>query len=286
MAQKAFGGQWSETKLRIIENYLISWLKVMKNQSFSYFYIDAFAGSGLFEPKADDAIAAEDAARGRAIIEGSALRALRLNPCFDRYDFIELNSKKAEALKAQTRKFSDRTVRVHNGDVNDVLPELCGKLATNDRAVVFLDPFGAQVNWNTVEAIAASEKVDLWYLLPVSILNRLISDGNHASAEGWKRRVTACLGTDDWQDEFFKPSEQLDMFNDDPKVREAGVEKVEAFFIKRLRGTFAFVMPRCFRLVTPNGTHLFSLCFAVSNPSPKAIGAATRIANHLIDGES
>ncbi len=32
------------------------------------------------------------------------------------------------------------------------------------RAVVFLDPYGVQVEWRTIEAIAQTKGIDLWLL--------------------------------------------------------------------------------------------------------------------------
>ncbi|GAI54351.1 unnamed protein product, partial [marine sediment metagenome] len=45
----------------------------------------------------------------------------------------------------------------------------------NNRAVLFLDPYGMQVNWETIKAIANTEAIDLWYLFPFGIgVNRLL----------------------------------------------------------------------------------------------------------------
>jgi three-Cys-motif partner protein len=44
------------------------------------------------------------------------------------------------------------------------------KICDNDwrshRAVLFLDPYGMQVEWQTIEAIAKTAAIDLWLLFP------------------------------------------------------------------------------------------------------------------------
>jgi three-Cys-motif partner protein len=46
MSEQEFGGIWTEKKLTIVEDYIASYIKIMKNQFFKLIYIDAFAGSG------------------------------------------------------------------------------------------------------------------------------------------------------------------------------------------------------------------------------------------------
>jgi len=40
------------------------------------------------------------------------------------------------------------------------------------RGVIFLDPYGMEVSWETVEAIARTEALDCWYFFPLSGLYR------------------------------------------------------------------------------------------------------------------
>lgn len=46
-ADPAFGGNWTEQKLGILEAYLDSYTTALKNHGFRLVYIDAFAGSGV-----------------------------------------------------------------------------------------------------------------------------------------------------------------------------------------------------------------------------------------------
>ena len=48
-----FGGKWTEQKLQRLRDYLVAYLQALKNQPFTLYYIDAFAGTGYNTPKAD-----------------------------------------------------------------------------------------------------------------------------------------------------------------------------------------------------------------------------------------
>lgn len=44
------------------------------------------------------------------------------------------------------------------------------------RAVVFLDPFGMQVEWRTIERIGQTKAIDLWILFPLGVaVNRFLT---------------------------------------------------------------------------------------------------------------
>lgn len=45
-SQHRFGGDWTTTKLRILQSYLRAYTTALKKQPFTKVYIDAFAGTG------------------------------------------------------------------------------------------------------------------------------------------------------------------------------------------------------------------------------------------------
>ncbi len=90
----SFGGGWTERKLGMLEEYLKAWVKVMKNQPFERAYIDAFAGTGYREvipALPDTGFFAPELAENepQEFFDGSARKALRIEPPFHRYVFIE-----------------------------------------------------------------------------------------------------------------------------------------------------------------------------------------------------
>ena len=55
-----------------------------------------------------------------------------------------------------------------NVEANAYLKSWCGETDwRRTRAVIFLDPYGMQVEWSLVEQIARTHGVDLWLLFPL-----------------------------------------------------------------------------------------------------------------------
>src|SRR5436190_46144 len=71
-------------------------------------------------------------------------------------------------------------------------------LRSGRRAVVFLDPFGMQVTWTTICAIAETKAIDLWLLFPLGVaVNRMLPKHGQISP-GWRQRLTLMFGEPDW----------------------------------------------------------------------------------------
>lgn len=154
-----FGGHWTDAKLSALAAYLQSYTTALKKQPFRKVYVDAFAGTGYRELKAEpndlvtgfDELAANEPQR---FLDGSARIALQNIPPFDQYIFIEKRAKPTEELKKLMEEFPDKIIDVRRGDANKQIQKLCESTDwRNSRAVVFLDPFGMQVDWITVKAI-------------------------------------------------------------------------------------------------------------------------------------
>ena len=135
-------------------------------------YVDAFAGEGYYEPKA--ASSDEDYSEFRELVKGSAAIALDVDDKpFDELIFIEPDPDRVRSLENMVAEHPDREIKIIQGDANVELPIFCENMRSSDRAVVFLDPFGPEVSWDTVAAIAETTKIDCWILFP---LNRVIRD--------------------------------------------------------------------------------------------------------------
>lgn len=206
----SFGGDWTEQKLRIIENYLRAYTTVMKNQSFRTSYIDAFAGtgyrtsrSGTMAESIDPLLLPELAEREpQRLLEGSVLRALRTRPPFDDFTFIEKDKSKHEALMRIKDDFPQQASRINivRDDANSAIARLCSEHWRSRRAVLFLDPYGMQVDWSTTVAIAETSAIDLWCdLHPQTETEKLVT----ALREGdrrWERgRTGSSAESSSWQ---------------------------------------------------------------------------------------
>ena len=215
-----FGGDWTTAKLDVIARYLASYTTALKGKPstehpFVKGYIDAFAGTGYRNARRDDrtddasqALLLPDLAEAepQALLDGSSRLALKTEPRFDRYIFIERSPERCAQLELLKQEFPDLAgdIQIRRGDANTEIHELCAKDWSSHRAVLFLDPYGMQVDWKTIEAIAGTKAIDLWVLFPLGIgVNRLLTKSGEIP-ESWRRRLSLLLGTEDWYEEFYR----------------------------------------------------------------------------------
>ncbi len=151
--------------------------------------------------------------------------------------------------------------------------------------MVFLDPYGMQVDWSTIEAIAATEAIDLWILFPLGqAVNRLLTR-NDIPSGGQAQRLTRFFGTEDWKRAFYEEaSDQPNMFDllgeETSFSKRTNFDAIGRFFVDRLEHVFAGVSKNSLPLYNARGVPLYLLCFAAANP--KGATPALKIANHLL----
>lgn len=164
---QTFGGSWTEEKLERVRKYLVAYATIMNKQQFRFAYIDAFAGTGYRALKRNDSELAKIfpevfELESQQFLEGSARIALQIRPHFTKYIFIERDINRIvelEKLKSDFRELSSDIMLI-NADANSYLQDLClNRRWTTNRAVLFLDPFGMQVTWETIVAIAKTRAI-------------------------------------------------------------------------------------------------------------------------------
>lgn len=293
-----WGGQWTEEKLQILRDYLEAYLTALKKQRryFKLEYIDAFAGAGYRKEKEpnsdthhnpslfdDDApISSDEAERYR---DGSARIALDLSPGFDTYVFVEQDRNKHAELRDLAASHPDKEVQIYLGKAQDTLVNIAAGDWRNRRGVVFLDPYGMQVEWDLLTALAATEALDVWLLVPIGIgVNRMLPKRLAAMPAGWPEKHDRFFGTTEWRRAFYEQRVQPSLFGgaDSAYERAAHMDDVARFYIERLRLVFPHVSSNHRVLTNSNGQPLYILCFAASNPNGGAGGLALRIAGHLL----
>jgi three-Cys-motif partner protein len=294
----SFGGDWTSTKLDVIAKYLAAYTTALKDKptperAFRKAYIDGFAGTGYRtarrereeEPTANGPLPFPDLAEAapQQLLDGSARLALKVEPRFDRYIFIERDAKRCGELEGLKTEFPElaQGIRVEQGEANTEIQKICNKDWSAHRAVLFLDPYGMQVEWQTIEAIATTKAIDLWLLFPLGIgVSRLLTRSGEIP-KGWRTRLDKLLGTTDWYDEFYKKVQQpTDLFgNTEERIVKATNETIARYFNDRLKTIFPGVAdPGVLRNSSNNPLYL--LCFAAGNA--KGAPIAMKIANHLL----
>jgi three-Cys-motif partner protein len=286
-----FGGEWTTRKLEVLAKYLRGYTTALKNTPFHKLYIDAFAGTGYRDARRYNE---EDSPQNtlfpdmaepepQSFLDGSVRLALQTEPRFDQYIFIERSSARCAHLESLKSEFSGlaKKMDIHQGDANTKIQDLCAKDWQSTRAVLFLDPYGMQVEWRTIEAIAQTKAIDLWLLFPLGIgVNRLLTKTGDIP-KAWRHRLNLLLGTENWYDEFYTVETTPTLFGDDrERIVKATMDTIGRYFNNRLKGRFAGVAEEPGVLRNSANNPLYLLCFAVGNERGKDI--ALRIAQHLL----
>lgn len=292
MGPQQFGGPWTEQKLEALERYLKAYLLIFtrnpKAAKFTRHYVDAFAGSGLRQvgDVARTSLDFGDAGEALAYMDGSVRKVLSLDQEFHNYWFIEKDPAQAASLQEMVDlEYRDRASRCHikNTDANEFLLGWSDEFGAMDRAVVFLDPYGMNVRWQTIERLAATKKIDLWMLFPSSSVVRMLPRQGPPD-DAWSRRLTELFGDESWKEEFYRQETVTDLFGEHPATQRVVNEKTVAdYLLRRMRALFAGVVEQPLVLRNSRRSPLFMLVFAAGNPAgaPTAIRIAGDIIRNL-----
>jgi three-Cys-motif partner protein len=285
-----FGGNWTEDKLERVRKYLAAYVHVLKDKRFRFAYIDAFAGTGYrteTKSKNDRALLFPELAdeESQGFLEGSARIALQVEPRFHKYIFIEKDPKRFAELEQLKGEFPDLKddIILENREANDYLQDLClNRNWATRRAVLFLDPFGMQVTWATIEAIAKTQAIDLWVLFPLGIaVNRMIPKSGKMS-DAWRRKLDIMFGATDWYEAFYQPVNRKGLFDEETSMlKVSDFDSISRYFVKRLKTVFAEVAENPRPLYNSRNIPLFLLCFASGNP--RGSKTAIKIARHILE---
>ena len=276
-SEQRFGGDWTIEKLDIFIQYLDAYLTALKYQKFGKIYIDAFAGTG--------SITTRD---GSQEISGSARLALSSKIKFDAYYFIEADKFKAGRLESMVKEefpeYKDR-IYIRCGDANIELAKIARQIDWQaNRALLFLDPYATQVAWSTLETVAKTGSVDVWYLFPFQALQRMLrKDGQ--MEQSWIDCINRLLGDSSWATSFYEENPQISLFVDSAIIKSASTVDVEKYIIQRLKQIFPAVAPKPKIFYNRKNSPIFLFCFAAASNSRAAQRLALNIAGHILGNE-
>jgi len=262
-------------KLSYFKKYLEAYLIATKKLPLKY-YIDAFAGTGkciLCDEKcnSDGGIKCEECKKGK-IIDGSALISLKAKNKFNGYIFVELDEKNIKYLKKFISEgiFSEikKNIQVIKEDTNILLKDIYKFITKYAGCLIFLDPEGPEMHWETIKFLSKINKADLLMLYPYDMsLVRLTKD--------YPNILDRFYGTKEWSKIYHKKEN----FN-------AGKRKIALlnFYIQNLRDLgFQFVDCKQIRRRLRGGKALYHLILATHHPAGKKI--IEDIFNKELDGQ-
>jgi three-Cys-motif partner protein len=284
-----FGGDWTAEKLERVRKYLVAYAKIMRRQQFRFAYIDAFAGTGyrlLKQEEGPNELMFPELVEqeSKEFLEGSARVALQIQPRFTKYILIEKDLSRFTELQKLKEEYPalQSDIIIVNANANEYIKDLCQNFKWHkNRAVLFLDPFGMQVTWETVVAIAKTKAIDMWYLFPLGVaVNRLLKkDGN--INEAIRQKLDEIFGTSDWYDAFYQTKTNFDLFGEHTrKEKIARFDLIEKYFVERLTKVFEGVAKNPLPLINSRNNPLYLLCFASGNP--QGARTAVKIAQDIL----
>ena len=255
-------GFWSEIKLEIIKKYSSAYTSIMKNQAWckGYVYIDAFAGAGKHISR-----------KTGELVPGSPLNALNVEPPFTEYHFIDLDEERAEVFNEIARE--NPSVHSYHGNCNEILLKEIFPTLNYDsfkRALCILDPYGLQLNWETIKAAAELKTIDIFINFPIMDINRNVLFEDFAKAEPQDiERMNAFWGDESWKQLLYK--EQATLFGETHHIKIEDYQTLAKEFCKRLKRIGFNDVPEPILMRNIKGGPLYYLCFASQKSVAKDI---------------
>lgn len=270
-------GPWAKEKLDALRQYLGFYTTVLKKQGHwlrGTIFVDAFAGPGLSRvrtkekaiesPGLFDSDPESDKAEAE-FLKGSPRVALDIENPFTSYIFIERDPQRISELNAlQAEYLSQRNVVVTEGDANVALQAWLSSGIDwhHHRAVVFLDPFGMQVPWSTIETLAKTKAIEVIINFPLGMaIQRLLTKSGEIPS-GWQMSLDSFFGSPDWRELVYE--ESADLFGPKMKKVSGSALKLLGWYRSRLRASFGHVSTA--RLIkNTRGNPLYYLIWAGPN---------------------
>ena len=195
--------------------------------------------------------------------------------------FIDKKESSLEKLRnklGQKVDLSKRKVSFKSGDANKWIIDLANVLKLqNYAALVFLDPFGMQIDWVSIEALKGTRS-DVWILVPTGVIvNRLLDKAGELK---YTDKLQSFFGLSEQEIKaiFYKQEIKPTLFGEVESISKISkpIEKIAKIYVERMKGIWKYVTEEPLRLDNRNGVPLFHFVFASNNAS------AIKIAKQII----
>ncbi|MBA1344959.1 three-Cys-motif partner protein TcmP [Rhizobium sp. WYCCWR 11146] len=279
-------GPWAKEKLDILARYLEFYTKVLKNQRWRTIYVDAFAGGGRAQVRSKneplamlellEAPIAQDTDQAE-FLDGSPKVALSISNPFSRYVFIEPDANRAEELSDVAAEFGERRqiTKLKTQAAEGIAWVTSQAISKNShRGVAFLDPFGARLEWSSVQALANTGlfEVVVNFALNMAINRMLPNDGDVPVA--WADTLDRYFGSHEWFDEVYSFDAHGLFASTEIRKRDDYSDRLLELYRRNLKNAFGFVStPRL--ICNTRGAPLYYLLWA--GPHRKGLEGADYI---------
>jgi len=196
-------GPWSEVKLDIVREYAQAYSKILsslKKPKLHHVYIDAFAGAGVHLSRST-----------KEFVPGSPLNALKVNPPFPEYHFIDINQARVESLQQAAQKRAN--VFVHEGDCNQVLVEEVFpqvQFKHYRRGLCLLDPYGLHLDWKVIYTAGQMKSIEIFLNFPIMDMNmNVLKHDPQSVPPEQSERMTRFWGDESWKSAAYSTAGNL-----------------------------------------------------------------------------
>ena len=289
----SWGGKWTQEKLDAFEKYVNAYLTIMNKHrdknNWKLIYFDGFAGSGSrgdIKPEASTLLTelfdkTYLKQEELDVYKSAAERVLNIKQRgFDYYYFIDKDEKSSQNLKELLSPFKDnKKLEFRNSDANEQLKELSKALHKNPNlaSLVLLDPFGMQVNWDSIETLKET-RTDLWILIPTGVIvNRLLDRKGELTHID---KLTSFFGKDEdfLRKYFYSKRQEITLFGEEEIIEKVKkpIERIAELYIEQLKTIYKFVTSKPLVLYNSRNTPIFHFACASNNET------ALKIAKDII----
>ncbi len=182
-------GLWTQDKLTYVQKYAAAFMGAMapKRKEGKWdrlVYLDLLAGPGRGIDR-----------KTGVEFDGSPLRALKIQPPFNRLFFADLSPKNVNALRQRIPQQDLSRVYIQDGDCNALAERVAGQLSTRTLSLAFVDPEGFEATFEMFRAFA-TRRIDLLLLFPTGGIARNL----HLFAKASDSRLDKFMGGREWRD--------------------------------------------------------------------------------------
>ena len=280
-------GPWAKEKLDALSRYLDFYTKVLKNQPWRTIYLDAYAGGGRAVVRTKERVTTGGPSlfgdepsidtEARELIDGSPRVALGIANPFDRYVLIDPDPNRAAELEMLKTEFADtRSINILPMTAADGIAWVTAQPISRrtHRGVAFLDPFGAKLDWASIQKLAETRlfEVVVNFALSMAIQRMLPNSGD--VPKGWAATLDGYFGSRNWFEEVYQRRESGLFAAGGFEKRSDYSERLLDLYRGQLRSAFGNVStPRLIR--NTRGAPLYYLLWA--GPNKKGLEGADYI---------
>lgn len=223
-------GIWSLKKLIALNGYSQKFIEILKSNGFKEcVFVDPFCGSGLIKLQVLHPF------------PSSALVSLFTeNKSFDRFYFSDNDQIRINSLETKLSNLRETyNINISKSNFKDRINEIFSgrppkSQQWKDRGyLVFLDPYGFDLTWDSIDRILRSGPVDLIITMMTSYITW------NASIEQSKNKLKVFFGDDEWQ---FRKHDLLEYYCE--KIHQYGYNKkysTKTIEVKMTNGSYHII---------------------------------------------